>query len=301
MNRGQKICLRLRYPGDRSQFLPIESVIDTLLHELCHNVYGPHNQQFHALWDELRDEQQGLLMKGYTGEGFLSRGQKLGGKNRSAPQEARRLALQAAEQRRGLSIGSSGSGRRLGGIGPRPGDDIRKTIADAVERRSMTLRGCGTEKLDSAQIQEISDSATRNGFRTQAEEDEANEVAIAQALLELVHEDERAKRGGSASRPAIDDQGEEDGYAAQGRLLPALPTSNREAQDGSSTVWICAICTLQNPAAFLCCDACGSEHSNVGSAKQLSAGPARAVANTQRSSASSSGTKSTMIDLTGDD
>lgn len=33
INRGQKICLRLRYPGDERQFLPIEDVVDTMLHE----------------------------------------------------------------------------------------------------------------------------------------------------------------------------------------------------------------------------------------------------------------------------
>lgn len=32
-NRGQKICLRLRYPGDETQFLPMEEVVDTMLHE----------------------------------------------------------------------------------------------------------------------------------------------------------------------------------------------------------------------------------------------------------------------------
>ena len=32
-NRGQKICLRLRYPGDERQFLPLENVVDTMLHE----------------------------------------------------------------------------------------------------------------------------------------------------------------------------------------------------------------------------------------------------------------------------
>lgn len=32
-NQGQKICLRLRYPGDANQFLPLEQVTDTMLHE----------------------------------------------------------------------------------------------------------------------------------------------------------------------------------------------------------------------------------------------------------------------------
>ena len=32
-NKGQKICLRLRYPYDERQFLPLEEVVDTMLHE----------------------------------------------------------------------------------------------------------------------------------------------------------------------------------------------------------------------------------------------------------------------------
>ena len=33
VNKGQRICLRLRYPGDERQFLPLEQVVDTMLHE----------------------------------------------------------------------------------------------------------------------------------------------------------------------------------------------------------------------------------------------------------------------------
>jgi hypothetical protein len=33
VNAGQKICLRLRYPSDERQFLPLEQVVDTMLHE----------------------------------------------------------------------------------------------------------------------------------------------------------------------------------------------------------------------------------------------------------------------------
>ena len=33
VNRGAKILLRLRHAGDERQFLPIEQVVDTMLHE----------------------------------------------------------------------------------------------------------------------------------------------------------------------------------------------------------------------------------------------------------------------------
>jgi hypothetical protein len=78
---------------------------------LCHIVHGPHNQDFHALWNQLRDEHLELTIKGYTGEGFLTEGKRLGGQ-RVPQHEARRLARIAAEKRRSLA---AGSGQRLGG------------------------------------------------------------------------------------------------------------------------------------------------------------------------------------------
>ncbi|KAI3391641.1 hypothetical protein diail_7009 [Diaporthe ilicicola] len=202
VNRGQKILLRLRYPGDRTQFLPIEQVTDTMLHELCHIVHGPHDGKFHALWDQLRDEHEGLVMKGYTGEGFLGTGHKLGGGGRVPMQEARRLARAAAEQRSQQAARERGSGQRLGGAPIRRGQDIRKVITSAVERRNRADRGCGSTNFTEKEIQTLSETATKNGFRTQAEEDAANEAAIAQALWELVQEDEKKKHGNNYIQPS---------------------------------------------------------------------------------------------------
>lgn len=277
---GRKICLRLRYPGDRNQFMPMDDVIDTMLHELCHNVHGPHNAAFHSLWDQLRDEQQGLLMKGYTGEGFLSEGRRLGG-TRMPPLEARRLAREAADKRQRGPIGT-GPGRRLGGAAPRPGEDIRRVIMNAVERRNETLKGCATEKLSETQIRDLADTATRNGFRTQAEEDEANEVAIAQAMWELVQEDEKAKHGSGYSRPSADNPtGSGGGSVIPTSAGPSTSSSIGKLQSAPVAVapgpgggaWVCGTCTLHNPSNFLCCDACGAERPHSGSRK--AAQPAR--------------------------
>ncbi|KAH9893075.1 WLM-domain-containing protein [Xylariomycetidae sp. FL2044] len=273
VNAGQKICLRLRYPGDRNQFLPVEQVTDTMLHELAHNVHGPHDAKFHALWNQLRDEHESLAMKGYTGEGFLSDGKRLGGR-RIPMEEARRLARAAAEKRRVLN---AGSGQRLGGAAPRPGQDIRKVIVDAVERRNRTLRGCANDNQTQDEIREIADTATQNGFRTQAEEDAANEAAIAQALWELVQEEEKAKKGDAYIPPTVVGQtgdrsanNTRQGPENNGRQgLPGQVEAERDAMadkgiDATSTrgTWTCEICTLENPENFLCCDACTTERSD---------------------------------------
>ncbi|KAI1818203.1 WLM-domain-containing protein [Poronia punctata] len=230
VNRGQKICLRLREPGDQRQFISFEKIADTMLHELAHIVHGPHDAKFHALWYQLRDEHFSLALKGYTGENFLSEGHRLGGSGGNIPipnmHEARRLARER---------NAAASGRRLGGA--RTDKDLRTIMRDAAERRRKGIvQGCANDHQTQAEIVEIADTATRNGFGTKAEEDAANEVAIAQALWELVQEEEEEER------------------KKMKKISPG-PLS------GSDCAWTCAVCTLVNPEKFLCCEACGSERS----------------------------------------
>ncbi|KAK4216040.1 WLM domain-containing protein [Rhypophila decipiens] len=281
-NKTLKILLRLRYPGDKTQFMPLEQVVDTMLHELAHIVHGPHDEKFHALWNKLREEYEALIRKGYTGERFLSEGHRLGGSSRRLPMhEARRLARAAAEQRKR----SGGSGQRLGGAAPRPGEDIRRVIVDAVERRNRALKGCGNTNHSEREIRNISDQATQNGFKTKAEEDAANETAIAQALWELVQEDEKQKFGSSyvepsAQNPAGDmfpdgDKSQDQTSLTKGESSksssssgpPPVPAATRPNQrptasaENEPLTWTCQICTLVNKADFLCCAACENERS----------------------------------------
>ena len=51
---GIQVKLRLRRPNSDWDFFPFDQVLDTMLHELCHNAHGPHNASFYKLWDELR-------------------------------------------------------------------------------------------------------------------------------------------------------------------------------------------------------------------------------------------------------
>ncbi|KAI9842714.1 MAG: hypothetical protein M1838_003012 [Thelocarpon superellum] len=276
-NKGQKICLRLRYPGDARQFLPLEQVVDTMLHELSHIVHDAHDAKFHALWQQLRDEHEQLARKGYTGEGFLSEGRKLGGR-RIPMDEARRRARAAAEKRRVLT---AGSGQRLGGAPVLRGSDMRRVIADAVQRRLTVTKGCGAGSKDT---KAIVDRATRTGFSTQAEEDDANERAIMQAYMELVQHEERQKWGDAYEAPSkqnplgsasnrqqivdddVDDESQEDERSISTEHVqrpvppprvspPAAPMTDYSFSD----TWTCPICTLENPNNYLCCDACATE------------------------------------------
>ncbi|KAL8991799.1 MAG: hypothetical protein Q9169_007638 [Polycauliona sp. 2 TL-2023] len=283
-NRGQKICLRLRYPGDERQFLPLEQVVDTMLHELCHNVHGPHNEAFHNLWNQLRDEHESLLRKGYTGEGFLSEGRKLGGSTQRIPKhEAQRRARAAAEKRRTLT---AGSGQKLGGSGIRRGTDIRKVIADAAQRRIDIMRGCAD--TDTARVREIVDQTNKSGSKTKAEDDDANEEAIMLAYIDLVQEEERERYGKDYRPPSKDNPAGSQGRSSSTRIKPesstphppspptilqptkpistgaAVPTHIFDIDDPASLAdfsssWTCSICTLVNPPNYLSCDACGTD------------------------------------------
>lgn len=51
---GAEIKLRLRRQNNEWDFFPYNQILDTMLHELCHNEHGPHNSDFYNLWDEIR-------------------------------------------------------------------------------------------------------------------------------------------------------------------------------------------------------------------------------------------------------
>ena len=168
-----------------------------MLHELSHIVWGPHDANFHALWDELRDEYETLIMKGYSGQGFMSRGNRLGGSRIPPQSEIRQLARANAEKRRVLQ---KSSGQRVGGNTHR-GTDIRKVIADAAIRRNKMDRGCASGTADAGRL---ADQASQKTFTTKAEEDDANNRAIAEALLDLMEEEEAKKMFGTfTSAPPI--------------------------------------------------------------------------------------------------
>ncbi|KAK2785572.1 hypothetical protein FQN53_007657 [Emmonsiellopsis sp. PD_33] len=282
VNYGQKICIRLRYASDRNQFLPFDQVLDTMLHELSHNVYGPHDHKFHALWNRLREEHMQLTLKGYTGEGFLSHGKRLGGR-RIPPHEAHRLARVAADKRQTLN---AASGRKLGGAPVRRGAGIRMLIADAAQRRTAVIEGCAS---GTGEGQKLADEASKNGFKTKAEEEDANEQAIMQAFIDLIQQEEEEEQHRnshtppSASHPADPRQSPSrpripnDTNPTRSQQKPSNPPVIDLCDDDNidSDSWTCPVCTLKNPSAFLCCDACSSERPHVSQPPKRPTSPER--------------------------
>ncbi|GFH17048.1 WLM domain-containing protein, partial [Haematococcus lacustris] len=105
--RTREVRVRLRQARDRTLFYPFEHVLGTLLHELVHNVQGPHNSVFYKLLDELNDECDELMAKGITGSGAGFHGPSKGrlGSHAFVPLHnppstvLREVAARAAEER----------------------------------------------------------------------------------------------------------------------------------------------------------------------------------------------------------
>ncbi|EIE22816.1 WLM-domain-containing protein [Coccomyxa subellipsoidea C-169] len=119
----KEIKLRLRESGSSASFLSYDFILGTMLHELVHNVHGPHNATFYALLDKINDELDEFIAKGITGtgEGFdapsmgrLGAG-GFGGHNPS-PALLRNKMLQAAEARARTGNLMQKGPHRLGGI-----------------------------------------------------------------------------------------------------------------------------------------------------------------------------------------
>lgn len=105
--------IRLRSPQNRSVFLPYESILHTLLHELCHNAIGPHNDQFYKLLDEVMKESENLISS--NGFDLVSAGMKLSNDRRNPDVVDRRRVTAAAAEKRLQRKALFKSGRLGGG------------------------------------------------------------------------------------------------------------------------------------------------------------------------------------------
>lgn len=131
---GAEVKLRLRRPNNELDFFPYNQILDTMLHELCHNEYGPHNSQFYNLLDEIRKDCEELMAKGIagTGQGFDLPGRRLGGFTRyPTPPSLRQSGTAAAENRakRGALLPSGP--KRIGG------DSTIKSALSPVQAAAM--------------------------------------------------------------------------------------------------------------------------------------------------------------------
>ncbi|PIL31401.1 hypothetical protein GSI_06102 [Ganoderma sinense ZZ0214-1] len=156
--------VRLRAPHAPDTFLPEENVLGTMLHELTHNVHGPHDAAFYKFLSGLEDEYDALRRSGYAGEGFHAPGQRLGTNvSHNLPLHlARAKAAEAADKRRQVSVVMRG-GVRLGGVPRRNANKSpRELAAEAAERRARDELACASGAVAQREAEKAAKESIRN-------------------------------------------------------------------------------------------------------------------------------------------
>lgn len=144
VNRGQKILIRLRMSLNPRLFYPMSSLIETLLHELTHNVHGPHDQRFYDYLENLKTRfnsyQLGSITSNYRCEEL-----RLGGKAHTLIRQRRLQELNKpiykAEVRKlgnGSHVTKPGLQRRT----PVSAEVLRARVREAAERRLADSKWC---------------------------------------------------------------------------------------------------------------------------------------------------------------
>lgn len=141
--KGIKISLRLRPHYNDSEFMPFDDIIGTMLHELIHNVFGPHDAKFYALLDDLNIEYDKLIAKGFNGDD----GDVLGGRKLSIADAKKASAARALR----VAGGTGAEGKRLGGapvVGTHPTEEVKRRFVEAAQRRAHDAKWCGHGRAD---------------------------------------------------------------------------------------------------------------------------------------------------------
>ena len=278
VNKGSEVRVRLRQPGYRDSFFPYEHVLGTMLHELCHNVVGPHNAAFYKLLDEITEECERDMANGVfgTGAGFDSRGVRLGGRgpvpvHNPNPIQLRQKMVAAAEARaKKQRIMSSGPQRLGGSTSFASGLTTAQAAAKAAERRMRDNLWCGIETIDlSDEKEEDYDDKTGPMPPAPAAADEPHvcvDGCCSSQVVDLTMDDsdgeeevsmtteERKERAmdkwGGATTTTTTTMATTRAAAAQGEEGPSAPNPPK--------FWSCAVCTLHNPLERRACDACGT-------------------------------------------
>ncbi|KAI8621394.1 WLM domain-containing protein [Chytriomyces sp. MP71] len=245
VNRGQEIRLRLRPHGSDS-FYDLEFVIGTMLHELTHNIRGPHDAEFYKNLDLLTKEYEENLAKGWKGVGFDSEGERLGqGVSHNVwEDEARAIALRAAEQRARLNkIMIPSGGRKLGGnesdlAGLEKVLTPMQMAAMAAEQRMKDRIWCGSAE-DAASSSSGRSSSTSSSSSC-AHVHEISDDSESDKEAKVVILSKRSKGTNHKSAASVS----------------GVSSPDTRTKPCASSSWECALCTFINVDSVIWCEAC---------------------------------------------
>uniref|UniRef100_A0A7N0U2Y2 Uncharacterized protein n=1 Tax=Kalanchoe fedtschenkoi TaxID=63787 RepID=A0A7N0U2Y2_KALFE len=288
---GVHVKLRLRRPNNDLDFYPYNEVLDTMLHELCHNKYGPHNATFYNLWDELRKECEELISKGITGtgEGFDLPGKRLGGLSRQPPLSSlRKTALAAAENRSRIQLLLPSGPKRLGG------DTFIMTAltpiqaaAMAAERRVQDDIWCGSHSLENVVEEECSSKTRKSSVKERDVHSSKNrplkrsrdlnhQTSGSDAALGIKNlsnglsiscsgknQDRSAHRSVYAAAQTSECETDVTYTGTKVNKSATAPTCCPTTSQGKEatrfSLWECGLCTFLNPPLALVCKICLAE------------------------------------------
>ncbi|XP_075513854.1 uncharacterized protein LOC142549019 [Primulina tabacum] len=293
VGRGIHIKLRLRRPNRDEEFIPFHEVLDTMLHELCHNVHGPHNSSFYKLWDDIRKECEDFINKGIrgTGQGFDLPGRRLGGFSLKPCSSLRQATLTAAENRARLGTLLPSGPNQIGGdssimVSLTP----VQAAAMAAEMRLRDNVWCGSEFCDDCEYDEnthpspnSSDLLYSSGIsnvlgydrkdqkavsrKRSHESDDVSVIQSASGHLKSTIPDSNHpnKKPSNKTCPeectphAQSSLGDQNSIVVDlsGEASTSLSMCNHETlHDDNYTMWQCAVCTLLNPPLAPICELC---------------------------------------------
>lgn len=256
---------------------------------------GPHDEIFYKTLDGLNKEYDELRAKGYSGEGFLSNGNRLGVSHNLSPHEARAKAIAEAERRQKLAkvMGPAG-GRTLGGTtakGKSAFKSPRELMLEAAERRARDAKSCGhggalsmdevAKELEKATKQSVSHTVENHDLPPEFEEEPppiagkrtrtpTPRTESEDSDIEII--EQPVCRSGP-SKAAASMSTKQTTAAGSSRTAPRKATSSssttqKKPTSGSNQhlhdFWACEVCTYENrKLAALACEVCGSERSST--------------------------------------
>ncbi|KAJ7103050.1 WLM domain-containing protein [Mycena belliarum] len=276
VNAGQKILLRLRPAHAPDTFYEEDDVVQTMLHELTHNVHGPHDERFYKFLGGLQDEYDALQRSGYSGEGFFSTGKRVGeGKAHDLPPHlARAKALEAAEKRAQTARVLGSGGRLGGGLRNIVNENLspRERAAQAAERRARDEKACGSGALAQREAEKAANESIEHKVVDLTLDSDSDSDSGDSDVI-IVDEPPRAPAAGP-SKLTIPQSKRVAAAAAARPLARAAKSSSVETKPqppparkvrlaptpaaAADAEWACRACTLLNGPLVLQCAACFS-------------------------------------------
>ncbi|CDK28481.1 unnamed protein product [Kuraishia capsulata CBS 1993] len=153
VNHGSKVCIRLRPANNLNTFMPMGELVGTMLHELTHNRFGPHDAAFYGFLDKLRTRFEEIQVRGaLETTGYVGFNNVLGGSFRSNAS----VNVNSARLKKLAIAGYKSERRKLGGEpNGNSGKSMRELIAEATERRLKDSKWCGEETENAPEDDEL--------------------------------------------------------------------------------------------------------------------------------------------------